>query len=284
MRFSILIVLMFLFACDRQEVNRLKTEVQTLKKQNELIRRQTELKNHFVREYTLTLNTVYDHLEKIRKREGMIWEYSKSMEKGRGTLRHEMMRDINAINAYIRAGKNKLTALKKRLKKAGMDSRIYMDTIEKLTRRLEEKERYIAELKAQNARLSRQVAEARDSVEHRDSIIVRQNERLNTAYYIIATEKELSARHIVEYRGGLLGIGQTAVLSGALNDSLFTPARIDTLTRLRIRGNVEDIEIVSGHAPDSYELMARGDSSAVLEIRDPAAFWRMRYLVIQTGG
>ncbi|RMH64431.1 MAG: hypothetical protein D6677_04700 [Calditrichaeota bacterium] len=272
-----------LFGCNREKVERLEMEVVTLKKQNELIRQQTELKNRFVEEYTTTLNEVYDNLDHIRRREGLISEFSRDMEKGDKHLRAKMSHTINAIDAYIKASKNKLAALQKRYEKAEMESRAFTETIEKLTRQLEEKENHILALKTRNDSLSRAVRLAKAAINEKDAVIEAQSVRLNTAFYIIAPEEELQARHIVEEKGGLLGIGQTTVLSAGLADSLFTTALRDTLSRLTIPVNVNEVEIVSRHAPGSFELIPDGDSMTVLEIRDTAAFWRMRYLVVKTG-
>jgi len=81
MKYAAMILSMaLLLSCNQQKVSEMESEMAQLKQQNELIRQQSESKDEFVEEYTQTLNEVYDNLENIRKREGLISEYSRTME------------------------------------------------------------------------------------------------------------------------------------------------------------------------------------------------------------
>ncbi len=273
-----------LTACNQRELSELNKEVEKLRRQNEMIHRQAEEKNKFVEEYATTLNEVYDNLENIRKREGLISEYSRNIEKGKQSLKDKMNSDISAIDAYIHASKSKLAALQKRFKSVEMDSRAFEKTIEKLTRQLEEKEKFIAELKDQNLALNKKVAIVQKEMAQKDLIIEEQGEQLATAYYVIGTDEELEKKHIVEEKGGILGFGKTIVVSSNLENSYFTSTKIDTMARITIDSPTEDIEIVSAHDPESFDLVPVEKDKTLLEIKDPRAFWKMRYLVIVTGG
>ncbi len=280
---SLLPVLILLTACNQEELTQLQKEVRKLRQQNEMIQRQEQEKNKFVEEYATTLNEVYDNLENIRRREGLISEYSKNIEKGRKSLKDKMNSDISAIDAYINASKNKLAALQKRFRRIEMDSKAFEQTIEKLTRQLEEKEKFIARLKEQNQVLNKKVEIAHKAMQQKDLIIEEQNEQLVTAYYVIGTDKELEEKHIVEEKGGILGFGKTIVVSSSLENSYFTSTKIDTMARITIDSPTEDIEIVSAHDPASFDLVPVDKDKTLLEIKDPRAFWKMRYLVIITG-
>ncbi len=281
---TVLPVLILLTSCNQEKLTQLEKEVQKLRQQNEMIQRQEQEKNKFVEEYATTLNEVYDNLENIRKREGLISEYSRNIEKGKKSLKDKMNSDISAIDAYIRASKNKLAALQKRFKSVEMDSKAFEKTIEKLTRQLEEKEKFISRLKDQNMVLSKKVEIAQKAMQQKDLIIEEQSEQLVTAYYVIGTDKELEEKHIVEEKGGILGFGKTIVVSSNLENSYFTSTKIDTMARITIDSPTEDIEIVSAHDPESFDLVPVEKDKTLLEIKDPRSFWKMRYLVIITGG
>ncbi len=280
---SLLPVLILLTACNQEELTQLQQEVRKLRQQNEMIQRQEQEKNKFVEEYATTLNEVYDNLENIRRREGLISEYSKNIEKGKKSLKDKMNSDISAIDAYINASKNKLAALQKRFRRIEMDSKAFEQTIEKLTRQLEEKEKFIARLREQNQELNKKVEIAEKAMQQKDLIIEEQSEQLVTAYYVIGTDKELEEKHIVEEKGGILGFGKTIVVSSSLENSYFTSTKIDTMARITIDSPTEDIEIVSAHDPESFDLVPVDKDKTLLEIKDPRAFWKMRYLVIITG-
>ena len=277
-----MVVLAFLVSCNQQQ---LESEITQLKQQNDIIREQSASKDRFVEEYTTTLNEVYDNLDNIRKREGLISEYSKTLEKNeKGSLKKKMLSNIESIDAYISKSKVRLNALRVKYREADLASKSFEETIEKLTKQLEEKEMFIASLKTDIDSLNAKVVQASLALRERDMIIDEQNDQMNTAYYIIGTDDELEEKSIITEKGGLLGIGSTTVLSSKLNNEDFYTTSISQTPVINIEQNVDDIEIISSHAPESYQLTSENDHITKLEIKNPSEFWKMRYLVIVTKG
>ncbi len=270
-----------LFSCNQQKVSQLETELQKVKTQNELIREQSSSKDQFIEEYTTTLNEVYDNLENIRKREGLISEYSKSIEKGQQAgVKKKMLSNIESIDNYINRSKKKLKALKSHFKESEMTSKAFEETIEKLTKELEAKEIYIGELRTEVDSLNQKVAQVSFDLKERELFIEEQSEQMNVAHYIIGTDNELEEKQIITEKGGFIGIGTTTVVSSELNDDDFELANISQTETITISGNKEDIEIISAHSTDSYQLVGETEQETKLEIKDPDEFWKMRYLVI----
>lgn len=281
----ILIIMAFylLLACDQKKISQLETEMSQLKKQNELIREQSASKDAFVEEYTSTLNEVYDNLEKIRKREGIITGFSQKIEgEKQPQVKQEMLNNIKSIDSYINRSKKKLSLLRSRFKESQITSKSFEETIQKLTKELEEKEIYIARLGARIDSLNQKVAEANSDIQKRDLIIEEQHAQLNVAHYIIGTDSELEQKNIITEKGGFIGIGTTTVLAENLDDQHFEQADILQTTNISIAGNIDDIEIISGHSRDSYQLLKTDEQTTMLEIKDPDLFWKRRYLVILT--
>ncbi len=269
------------FSCNQQKVSQLETELQKVKTQNELIREQSSSKDQFIEEYTTTLNEVYDNLENIRKREGLISEYSKSIEKGQQAgVKKKMLSNIESIDNYINRSKKKLNSLKSRFKESEMTSKAFEATIEKLTKELEAKELYIVELRTEVDSLNQKVAQVSFDLKERELFIEEQSEQMNVAHYIIGTDNELEEKQIITEKGGFIGIGTTTVVSSELNDDDFELANISQTETITISGNKEDIEIISAHSTDSYQLVGETEQETKLEIKDPDEFWKMRYLVI----
>ena len=280
-----LLLLTLLISCNQQKISQMENELSQVKQQNEIIREQSALKDNFVEEYTRTLNEVYDNLENIRKREGLISEYSKTMEKNeKGSLKKKMLSNIESIDSYIKKSKSRLADIRAKYKEADMASKAFEKTIEKLTNELEDKEVFIASLKTQVDSLNQKVLQASFALRERDMIIDEQNDQINTAYYIIATDDELEEKHIITEKGGILGLGSTTIVSSELNNNDFYKTDISHTPVISIEQNLDDIEIISSHAPQSYELTSVDDHITKLEIKDPGEFWKMRYLVIITKG
>ncbi|MCB0281223.1 MAG: hypothetical protein H6627_09410 [Calditrichae bacterium] len=272
-----------LFSCNQQKVTQLESELAQIKSQNEMIREQSQSKDRFIEEYTSTLNEVYDNLESIRKREGLITEYSKSLEKSKqASVKEKMISNIQSIDSYINRSKQKLSTLRTRFQESEVTSKSFEETIEKLTKELEEKEMYIAELRGAVDSLNNKVSLASVALKQRDMIIEEQTEQMNMAYYVIGTDEELEQKSIITEKGGLLGIGKTTVVADSFNNDDFNKTDIVNTEEIKIEKNVDDIEIVSSHDPESYELVAEGNGETRLAIKNPNNFWKMRYLVIIT--
>ena len=275
----------FFLGCDQQKISKLESEVTQLKEQNNLIRQQAQTKDEFVEEYATTLNEVYDNLERIRKREGLISKYSKDLEnKDEKSVRDKMLDNIASIDDYIERSKNKLNTLRNRFKESEIGISALEETIVNLTQQLEEKEQYIDELKIQVADLNEKVSEALAAIEQRDLIIEEQIEQINLAYYVIGSDDELEEKEVITKKGGLLGIGKTTVLSPVMPENVFNQTDITLTNEIEISGNVDDIEIVSTHNPDSYKLVSEDETRTKLQIKKPDEFWKTRYLVIITKG
>lgn len=274
--------LVLFFSCNQQKVKKLEQELQQIKKQNELIRDQSNQKDNFIEEYTGTLNDVYDNLEIIRKREGLITAYSKNLEnKQKAGVREKMLTDIKSIDNYITTSKSKLLRLQNRYRKVSANSKSFENTIEKLTKELDERERYIKELRLQIDDLSKQVTSTNAELEVKNELIEAQSEKMKMAFMVIGTEDELAAKNIIRYKGGILGFGQTIVVSPKLNAADFTPLDITEMDSITIPAKTADIHVVSIHDPQSYSLTTDSTRQAtIFRISEPETFWRSRYLVI----
>jgi len=280
-----MLILAFLLSCDQQKISQMESELAQVKQQNEMIREQSASKDNFVEEYTTTLNEVYDNLEKIRKREGLISEYSRTLEKNeKSSLKKKMLSNIESIDAYISKSKSRFSAIRTKYKEADMASKAFEETIEKLTKELEDKEIFIASLKSQVDSLNQKVIQASFALRERDMLIDEQYERINMAYYIIGTDDELEEKSIITEKGGLLGLGSATVVSSELNNDDFYSTDITQTSVISIEQNLDDIEIISSHTPESYHLSSIDENITRLEIKDPKEFWKMRYLVIITKG
>lgn len=272
-----------LIGCNQQKVTELEGELSRLKAQNEMIREQSQSKDRFIEDYTTTLNEVYDNLESIRKREGLITEYSKSLEKSKqASVKEKMISNIQSIDGYINRSKQKLSTLRNRFQESEMTSKAFEATIEKLTKELEQKELYITELRGAVDSLNSRVSLASSAIEERDLIIEEQTEQMNMAYYVIGTDEELEQKSIITEKGGLLGFGKTTVLASSFNNTDFNAANISSTNEITIEKSMDDIEIVSAHDPNSYELVSQNENETKLAIKNPNDFWKMRYLVIVT--
>ena len=277
----LLIIALFMSCSDKEKISQLEKDKQQLQLTVDSLHHDTELKNQFIEEYSITINEVYDNLENIRKREGLIAKYSKDLEKNKNiTMRERLLSNLKSIDAYLKSSKAKVQELNAKLNKQRISYDPLKETVERLNNTIIEKEKYIAELKDQISDLHIEVDAAKKEIVAKEELIQEKTKELNLAYYIIGTKDELKEKGIIEEKGGILGIRKTKKLAPSFDGSRFTQVDISSTDKIDIVGKTNKIEIISPHNPDSYHLVENGQKRSSVEIIDPQEFWKMKYLVI----
>jgi hypothetical protein len=114
----------------------------------------------------------------------------------------------------------------------------------------------------------------------REALIEQQTSRMNLAWYAMGTAKELEERGLVDRSGGFIGIGRHSTLNQEAATTSFQEVDVRSTDRLSIPGG--KVKMITDHPADSYAIIADDDARSHLEIKDPAAFWRLsRYLVLE---
>ena len=103
-----------------------------------------------------------------------------------------------------------------------------------------------------------------------------QDARLHTVYYIVASDKELKEKEIVDKKGL---IGRTRVVSDNASMDNFTKADDRTVERIPI-GKAK-VKIVTAHPENSY-MLVKGAKDVVEElvITDKDAFWKNSKMLV----
>ncbi|RMG30317.1 MAG: hypothetical protein D6732_16355 [Methanobacteriota archaeon] len=158
------------------------------------------------------------------------------------------------------------------------------ETIENLTRIIEQKEKDLAELREQVEHLTVRVAQVENELETKNEVIEEQTQQLNTGFYIIGTEKELKEKGIIVEKGGFLGIRKIKTLAPNFSPEDFVPTDISSTDAIPIFNTSGKVELISPHTPGSYNLIKTDENQTLLEIVNPEEFWKIKYLVILTHG
>ncbi len=278
-----LVLLLFVAGCSEQEtISKLEQTNNTLRSENKDLQRQDALKDQFIEAYTTTVNEVYENIERITKRERLIDQYAADVEKRESeNLKDRMLNNIESIDSYIKESKNKINKLQEKIYRSKLQMTSVEETMQDLREKIKEKESYIVELKQKLQQMTDQMADMETAIKEKDQKIQEQTKAINTAYYIVAGEKELKNKGIIEEKGGILGIRQTKKLTDHFNPKDFLITDISATTAIPIENSVGDVKIISPHSPDSYILTQQGNKT-MLEILKPQEFWKIKYLVVLT--
>ena len=147
--------------------------------------------------------------------------------------------------------------------------------IEDLKKQIEDKNVSIAELNTQVTNLGNNVRELTDQNTAQAKTIVDQTDKMNEAYFIIATSKELKAKGLLS-GGGLFTKKKLDLSSGDLSKL----TKIDMRAKKSFSIPSAKPKILTQAPAGSYTLTKTGDKSSTLTITDVAKFWSMSNVLV----
>jgi len=211
----------------------------------------------------------------------------------RKVISNEMIRDVNPdilfVNALLERQRTRIRQLNAKLQNQSQRNEALEDSIMHLNSLLWNKQRELEELDATLTSLHTDIDNLQTSMVFliiqdylKEELIGGAIEYSQLVYYIAGTSKELQNAHVIDTKGGLLGIGKTSVVSGEGDLSVYTP--INSAESRSIPVNSKSAKIVSTHPASSYRLARENGQIKTLEITNPEEFWQLtKYLVIVKG-
>lgn len=231
------------------------------------------------------MSEIQESLNAVQEKQGVVTKVASDIEtrqrENTQAVKTQILNGIQDIEQVMAENRRKMQALQEKVK--GYQGKI--TNLEKMVKSLQEsiaqKDKEIAMLKEEVARLNIQVATLTSSVQEKESIIQEQEKTLKTAYYIVDTENNLRDKGILEYKGGIIGIGSTITTTQDFDVAKFEQINISDFREVSIPRNVNQIRILTTHSTNSYELVAVTDKESVLRIKEPQEFWKKsKFLVV----
>jgi predicted nucleic acid-binding Zn-ribbon protein len=278
--FFFLIVLASMTACVSPEA---EAEMETLKMRNDSLENELVMKDSTMKLFEESFTTIQQNLALISEREKSISLNAGELRAGEDK-REEITRDIQAINNLLEENKSTISRLNRKLSDYGNEVTGFKKLISQLNEDIESKEEQVSYLKENLTAANFTIEilnEMLDSAEFRNEIqadlIQMQSQELTTAYYAIGTFKDLEKAGVVEKKGDIIGIAGVKQLKDDFNKDYF--AQIDVTRTRSIPLNSDDVQIVTVHPEETYELV--GEDEKTLNILEPMRFWEAtNYLVI----
>lgn len=229
-----------------------------------------------------TFNEIQTAFDQINAAEGRVSLFADNYEKNSDALQENM----KFIQETMEANRKKIDELQARLKSSGINAKKLQDAIDKLNSQMKEKDKSIAELRTLLANKDIQIAELGDSLasvsakneeiekakEAVDQIASKQDELLNTAWYVYGTKSELKERRIL--------VDGDVLKTSDFDADYFT--KIDIRNTIVIPLNSKSVKVLTIHPEDSYTLIKGSNGEYTLRIKDPSIFWSVsKYLVVR---
>lgn len=253
-------------------------------RQRDSLTRIVEAKDSLINAVFADINAITENLAWIKSRENLI-TVSEDPENGRRPV-EEINSDIAAIDRLLIENREKITSLRNtaaQLRKANLRIDGLEKMITDLNGQLEEKKSEIGALRDELARMDSRVATLTETVNEQTEQVETLNDqnlelenRLNTVYYIVGSEKELRDAQIINKQGF---IGRTLTVGEHGSMESFTQA--DSRLLLEVPVGHRRVTIVTSHPEGSYELVQGADKMIEkLRITDPVRFWESSKILI----
>ena len=229
------------------------------------------------------INAISENLARIKSRENLI---TVSQEERARRPVEEINNDIDAIGRLLAENREKINSLRHtaaQLRKANLRIEGLEKMIADLNGQLAERQSEIEQLRdelslkdTRVAELTETVAEQSAEVEQLSGRNLELENRLNTVYYIVGSEKELCDAQIIN-KQGFIGRTLTVGEHGSLES--FTQADSRLLSEIPV--GHRKVTVVTNHPEGSYELVTDADKRVVsLWIVDPVRFWESSKVLI----
>ena len=277
--FLLLLLIPVFLSCGHEA----EKKAQDLQSKNDSLLSQTLQKDEAINEFIRSINDIQGTLDTIKQKENIINLTTDRGGEMKLSAKDQIKNDIQTIYGLMQKNKETISALSRKLKNSNLKVDELNKMVERLNRDLAAKAAEIEDLRAKLAKisnafeianlkidtLSRTVKTQTSQINDQTQTIAAQDEALNTAYYVIGTNKELK-------KNGIIKSGE--VLSD-FNKTLFTKIDIRNVTEISILS--KKAKILSSHPSSSYKFSGDKKIIQALKINDYKAFWaNSKYLVI----
>lgn len=237
-----------------------------------------------------TFSSIEDNLQAIKDKENIIALTATGTET-RQTREEKINEDIQLIYNMLQQNREQVNNLQAKLKKANVKNSELQQMIASLESRIQEKDAEILhlteELQASNLKieglsaLAGSLQHRLDSLRNEDDLknatIEGQDEALNTAYYIIGSEKELKDLGVLDKKGNF-AVGSKKARKD-FDNSVFTRIDIREQTSFNLNG-AKKAKVVTAHPLDSYTIYGQKPVDSLV-VNNYYKFWNSsKYLVI----
>lgn len=277
----LIVIVGFTTGCNRKEIARLKAK-------NDSLAMVGSAKDANLVEFVDAFNSIQSNLDSIKQKEKIIDTTAKGGFEVKGDRKEQIQSDINYIYSLLQKNRLLVADLASKLKKSNKHVAELEKMIENLNKLIAEKDGQIASLKEELSKMNIQVKDLSTQVstlntnvsslstenQEKQKVIEAKTAELNTAWFIIGTNKELVEKGVVKKEGFL---GTAKDLNENIDKSILTKVDITTVTSIPIM--MKKATVISTHPASSYKI--EGTKSADnLIILNQAEFWSLSKILV----
>lgn len=254
-------------------------EITLLKEKNLELETRLSQKEAETDSFFSAFNEIQAQLDIIKQKEQKI--LTASREPRTKAVEDQIIEDIRSIYAGMKEYQEKLEKLKRN---ADSGNKSLQETVHRLDSILRDKRDRIDTLENSLAPLKAQIDSLKKVVAVQADDITGKTKKLNKAFYIVGTLRELKRKGVVTREGGFIGIGKSERMTKELQTDAFK--EIDITQTPEIPLDVKELKevkkarLLTSHPAGSFEF-AGSKGKLKLAIRDAEKFWSTsKYIVV----
>lgn len=263
-----------------------------LKAENDSLLTELSRRNAELDEMMGTFNEISAGFRQINEAEGRVDLQRGSIAEGSESVKEQMAHDIEFIRKQMEENRELIAKLQSQLRSSRNNSAQLKKAVEALTQELEAKTLRIEELQAELASKNIHIMELDAAVvglkaerevltsenEAKSQVLTEQDKKLNAAWYVFGTKKELKEKNILT-NTGLFKKGKV-LKDSDVDMSYFTQIDIRVFKEVKLYSKTADV--LTEHPKGSYTLEKDSKGELTLKISNPTEFWKVsRYLVVK---
>lgn len=269
---------------NNQKEEELQKQLSLAQNEQAVLQQQIGERDAYFEEVMRAVNEAYKNLERARVKEAQVMQHA---DGGEGALRftnaetrQHLIQNMSDIGDALKENRKTIADLQAKAKSAYGKITGLNELIDNLKKSLQDREQSIALLETRVKGLESEVQEKTEAIAVKDVTIDQQQRKINTAYYIVGTRRELKEKGIITDEGGFLWglLGSTTIMSTGLDPMLFSAIDKTKDETIHVGGEVD--EILPRRSADSFTLAQPDKNSSDLTIVNPGSFWQDNYLVI----
>lgn len=267
-----------------------KEQIARLQAQNDSLRAVGTDKDANIADFVTTFNAVEANLDSIKQLEQVIDKSARAGEV-KGSRKDQIKSDIAYIYNLLQKNRKLVAELSSKLSKSNKHAVELQKMIDNLNKSIDEKNTQIAQLTDELGKLNIQVKDLNVKVadlntnvnnltndnQNKQAEIDAKTEALNTAYYVIGTNRELKEKKIISGSGGFIGIGRTKNILADLNMADFTKVDITKVSEIPVMK--KKATLITKHPNGSYRI--DGDKTVdKIVILNGKEFWSLSKVLV----
>lgn len=263
--FVLFIFLTLFISCEEEKNQHRESSYQEILAENNELRNENELKNREIYRLVRSINEIHNTLNNIDETKQSIAENAKVFE-GQQSQKSQMLNSISQLEDKLDHSRNTIDQLSNKLRASKRANIEYQKMITNLKEAITKRDTEIVTLKQDVKSLKKKVEEKEEEIDDlEETVVTKENdiEKLNkkiiknrTVHYMVASEKELINKGIIEKVGGFLGIGDRIKLNKSTfqkPSQFFKTVDMNSAKSIYIN-NTDEIKILPERAEELYKI------------------------------